>query len=183
MTRTLSPLVADMAARLQAAFASRAEAFTLRRRTAMEFVAASGAAASATSITLSTGPSGVDDILTGDTFGGVYEVSTDTAGVSGTFTNIPFSPAIVTAIPAGGRVTVFRTTDHAASGWIAQVRLLPGASPQARRYGARVVILKNTLDTVPTVGDRIIDSGDQAMTIDAVGLDSAGAAWTIEASW
>lgn len=168
------------AERVRAAFRPHAGPLVYRAAALHAARTAAPAAAGDAAITLTGLPAGFAGVVAGDSFGGgVYSFTADTPAVIGVVTLAPFSPALKVALAQGSAVQVLRATDTPCAGWVEWLDVSrPMASPLIQQQDALVTILGDTLPFAPRKGDRLLFEG-RAGTIENVGRDPAGAAWSV----
>ncbi len=122
----------------------------------------------------------MDRVKAGDTFtppvgGGTRTFTSEVAAVGGAISNAPFTPALASAISAGGTVNVIRP--HACKGFVEVIDLTKTTASGIIVGDQMVTVLANTLDIMPSATGKIVT--DKVRSIISTGLDPSGCAWEI----
>lgn len=176
-----SPLLTDLAARVQGALRPLAAPMSYRTATTFQARTAAPAAAGATVLQL-TPPAGMDRVHPGDTFstgGPALKTVTAEVAAAGGVIAAPFSPPLAAALPAGASVPITRATSCTVQGWEETMDATRPASALVQANDTTLCILADSLPLEPAPGHQVVAGAGRVLTVRHASRDGSGAVWRI----
>lgn len=155
--------------------------FFLEKEVLFSTKSSSSFAAGVSLISVTSLPSDLSGVVSGDKFGSIYTISGAVTASGGSISSIPFSPSLAASLSSGSIVQIKRTTRYSFSGWS---EIIPEtdsiSSNRTKQKYEMVYISKDTISVEVLEGDIVITPNGRKSIVE-ISLDAIAAFISVKA--